>query len=633
MLKNNVFKMRLKYQFIILFSFLYAYCSFAQVSELDLQLAQKYYIDAEYEKAILYYNKIAEEPNYKLKIYNNYYSSFIELKQLKNAEKLCKDIIKDFPNKLNTVVDLGLVYGLNNKLEKKSQILDKAIKQISDQTLYNDALDLGLAFEKIGDTDRALLTYLKFEASSKRNIFSFHSKTALLYNKKGEISKMINTFFEMLDQSDNFLNTVQNGLINSIDFQNNLNEKEILRKFIIKKIQSESQKTIYIELLSWFYMTNNDYENAFTQIKSLDKKLNKNGSKVLELGNISLNNKNYNIAVKSYQYVIENSSILENKLEAKNKKLLAIKIKLLTGNHILVEELKELKSNYIITLSQLDISNNTFNNSIRKYNLLVDLSEIEAYYLDDVSAAKQHLNTAILIPRLKEKLKAEAKLKLADILVLEDNIWEASLKYLQIEKQFKDDQLGHLAKFKNAQVYYFSGEYDWCQSQLDVLKASTSKLIANDALELSVLISDNFNMDTSEIAMKLFSYADMLSAQQQYSQAIILYDSVLNNFENHSLNDEILFRKAKIYLKQNNYSQAIINLLEIEKKFPNSILLDNSLFLAGCIYQENIKDLDSAKKYFKTILFEHQGSLYTAEARKRFRKLAGSTNEKIIKNS
>ena len=115
---------------------------------------------------------------------------------------------------------------------------------------------------------------------------------------------MINTFFEMLDQSDNFLNTVQNGLINSIDFQNNLKEKEILRKFIIKKIQSESKKTIYIELLSWFYMANNDFENAFTQIKSLDKMLNINGTKVLELGNISLNNKNYNIAVKSYQYVI-----------------------------------------------------------------------------------------------------------------------------------------------------------------------------------------------------------------------------------------------------------------------------------------------------------------------------------------
>ena len=95
-------------------------------------------------------------------------------------------------------------------------------------------------------------------------------------------------------------------------------------------------------------------------------------------------------------------------------------------------------------------------------------------------------------------------MKLANILVLEDKIWEASLMYLQIEKQFKDDQLGHLAKFKNAQVYYFSGEYDWCQAQLKVLKASTSKLIANDALELSVLISDNYNMDTSELPWNYF---------------------------------------------------------------------------------------------------------------------------------
>jgi len=234
---------------------------------------------------------------------------------------------------------------------------------------------------------------------------------------------------------------------------------------------------------------------------------------------------------------------------------------------------------------------------------------------------------------LKAKLKAQAKLKLADILVLEDNIWEASLMYKQIEKEFKSDAIGHLAKFKNAQVYYFSGEYDWCQAQLDVLKASTSKLIANDALELSVLISDNYNMDTSETAMKMFSLADMLSAQQQYPSALELYDSILNNFKNHSLNDEIIFRKAKIGLKQHQYQEAITNLEILVNDYPSSILLDNSLFLIGCVYQENIKDKDQAKKYFKTLLFEHPGSLYISEARKRFRKLAGQTNEKILKNS
>ena len=205
--------------------------------------------------------------------------------------------------------------------------------------------------------------------------------------------------------------------------------------------------------------------------------------------------------------------------------------------------------------------------------------------------------------------------------------------YMQIEKEFKNDPLGHLAKFKNAQVYYFSGEYDWCQAQLDVLKASTSKLIANDALELSVLITDNYNMDTSETAMKLFSYADMLSAQLQYEEAIILYDSVLNNFKNHTLNDEIIFRKAKIKLKQHFYTEAVKYLENLEINYPNSILLDNSLYLMGCIYQEKIKNLDLAKKYFKTLLFNHPGSLYITDSRKRFRKIAGSTNTEIQKNS
>jgi len=131
----------------------------------------------------------------------------------------------------------------------------------------------------------------------------------------------------------------------------------------------------------------------------------------------------------------------------------------------------------------------------------------------------------------------------------------------------------------------------------------------------------------------MFSLADMLSAQQQYSSALELYDSILNNFKNHSLNDEIIFRKAKIGLKQHQYQEAITNLEILVNDYPSSILLDNSLFLIGCVYQENIKDKDQAKKYFKTLLFEHPGSLYISEARKRFRKLAGQTNEKILKNS
>ena len=625
--------MRFKYLFVVLFSNIFSLSFFSQVSNLDLQLAKKYYLDNDYEKAVLYYEKIFKESEYRLKIYENYKSAFIDLNKLKEAEKLSKILIKEHPKKLKFLVDLGVVYGLEDRADKKIQVFKKAIEQINKETSYDDAFDLGLAFEKIGNSEKALEVYLNFESKSFKNPFAFHSKIALIYNKNGQTNEMINTFFEMLDFNSNFLRNVQNGIVNSIDFQNNLKEKEILRQTILQKIQASPNNIVYIELLAWFYMLNNDYENAYTQIKALDKKLNKNGEKLLELGNTALNNQDFIVAIKCYEDVVSKSNSLEFKFEAKNKKLLALKSKILYGNKIIPKELKELKANYLLILSQLNNSKNVYNNNFRKYNLLLDLSDIEAFYLSDVSSAKEHLNIAIQIPRLKEKQKANAKLKLADILVLEDNIWEASLMYLQIEKQFKDDQLGHLAKFKNAQVYYFSGEYDWCQAQLKVLKASTSKLIANDALELSVLITDNYNMDTSEVAMKLFSYADMLSFQQQFIKANTLYDSILNNFKNHSLNDEIIFRKAKIDLKQHNYQKAIAHFKFLVDKYPNSILLDNSLFLIASIYQEKIKDFDQAKKYFKTILFEHKGSLYAAESRKRFRKLAGNTNEKIEKDS
>jgi tetratricopeptide (TPR) repeat protein len=625
--------MRFKFFFIVVFSIVSVSSFFSQVSTIDFQLAKKYYLDSDYEKAALYYEKIFNESEHRLKIYENYKSTFIELNKFKEAEKLIKTIIKENPNKLKFLVDLGVIYGLVDRSDKKNQVFEKAIEQINKETSYDNAFDLGLAFEKTGNLEKAIEVYLNFESKNLLNPFAFHSKTALIYNKTGQTNKMINTFFEMLDFNNKFLQNVQNGLVNSIDFQNNLKEKEILRQSIIEKIQANPKKIVYIELLAWFYMLNNDYENAYTQIKALDKKLNKNGSKLLELGNTALNNQDFKVAIKCFDDVVLKSNSLEYKFEAKNKKLFALKSKILYGNQIIQEELEELKANYLLILSQLNNSKNVYNNSLRKYNLLLDLSEIEAFYLGDISSAKQHLNNAILIPRLKEKQKGNAKLKLANILVLEDNIWEASLMYLQIEKQFKDDQLGHLAKFKNAQVYYFSGEYDWCQAQLKVLKASTSKLIANDALELSVLISDNYNMDTSEVAMKLFSYADMLTFQQQFSKANILYDSILKNFKNHSLNDEIIFRKAKIDLKQHNYQKAVEHFKLLVDNYPNSILLDNSLFLIASIYEEKIKDFDQAKKYFKTILFDHKGSLYAAESRKRFRKLAGNTNEKIEKDS
>ena len=612
--------------------FLHSQSWITQENDLDLKLANSYYVKGEYEKALMYYEKITENKNSLKLVYNYYKNSLIELKKFKSAEKLCKDYIKNSPEKLSLFVDLGVIYGLSGNETKKNQQLDKAINEINSKSSFENISDLGLSFEKNNDLDRALLAYKTGESFNKANPYAFHDKIAFIYNKQGSTEAMINTFLELLDQSELFLSSVQSGISRSIDFEFQLKEKEILRKLLLRKVQTNPQAVVYVKLLAWYYLTNNDYDNAYVQIKAIDKKLKKDGEELMNLGETSLNNYNFNIALKCFDEVIKNTESNERRFKAENLRLKSLKDKITYKNQASEDEVNELRNDYLQTLDQLNKLSDKFSISIRKFELLKELSVLEAYYLNDIKDAKLHTKQAMGIKEVKEKDLATLKLQFADFLVLEGNIWEASLMYMQVEKQFKNDPIGHIAKFKNAEVYYFSGEFDWCQAQLEVLKASTSKLIANDALELSVLITDNFNMDTSEHAMKLFASADMLKSQFKYDESIYVYDSILNKFKNHSLCDDILLRKAKVYVKMNLYDSAVNSLKILVQEYSSSILIDNALFLLGDIYENNFKDDPIAISYYKKILFDFPGSIYVTDARKRFRKLSGLTNENIKKD-
>ena len=445
---------------------------------------------------------------------------------------------------------------------------------------------------------------------------------------------MINLYLDLLEENENYLLMVQSGLSNQIDFETQLAEKELIRKTLLKKIQANSKNVVYVKLLIWYYLLNQDFNGAYQQVLALDRKLNKDGLEVLNLGKTALNNQSFEIALNCFDYVINNSKSDEKKYTGETLKLKTLKQKLLFNQIYNSQELLALKSSYLKTLYKLDKNANVIRKvTERKYEVLLDLAELEAYYLNDIDEAKKHLKKMLNLNGISQLKKGKVNMLLADLFVLENKIWEASLLYLKVEKQFKEDPLGHQAKFNNAKVYYYAGEFDWCQAQLDVLKASTSKLIANDALALSVLITDNYNMDTSEVAMKLFAKGDMYVAQKKYDEALRIYDSIYNQFQNHSLNDDILFRKAQLFKTQQRQNKAIDVLKQLEEEFPGSIILDKALFNIAQLYENDLTDFESAKKYYRKILFDHPSSLYVIDARKRFRKLSGKTNQNINKSS
>jgi tetratricopeptide (TPR) repeat protein len=340
----------------------------------------------------------------------------------------------------------------------------------------------------------------------------------------------------------------------------------------------------------------------------------------MEIGAICVENNDYETARKAFKYIINIGEENPFYYKAENALLNTRFLEITTLRNYSQLELDETISDYQTTLQRVGWKRSSL-------PLIVELSQIQAFYANRIDTAIANLNTALQLVGLTDIQQAEIKILLADIYVLKGEVWEASLLYMQVNNFWKEEPIGHEAKFKNAKIFYYDGAFDYAQSQLSVLKASTSKLIANDAMNLSILITDNFGLDSNFEAMNWFAKADLCIEQHKYDEAFEYFDSINRIFPDHSLGDEILFRKAKAKQFQGNWNDAITFLEKIIEFYPTDILADDALFQIGDIYETRIHNTEKASEYYKKILFDYPGSLFAVEARKRFRVIRGDVIE------
>jgi len=291
-------------------------------------------------------------------------------------------------------------------------------------------------------------------------------------------------------------------------------------------------------------------------------------------------------------------------------------LKLVEGFTYTQEDLKILESEYEKFLTEFGRNQNSG-------KIIFELAELEAFYINDLDKAIELLDELIGMPGVRRHLLAEAKLSLGDYYLMTSEIWESTLLYSQVDKEYKDDILGQTARFKNAKLSYFKGDFEWAQTQFSVLKGSTSKLIANDALDLSVFILDNLALDTVLMPMELYSKAELLIFQNRFDEAFVVMDTIISSFPRHSLQDDIYYSKARIYTKQRNYTKAAELYQAVVDEFPKSIRVDNSLFALAELYEIHLGDKDKARKLYEQIIFDYSNSTFVVEARKRFRVLNG----------
>lgn len=608
--KSRIFNIVMKKLLLLISLFTFAFSSTYAQAGRDETLAASYLQNGEYDKAAELYQALWEKSNYDLAYYQPLYKSLISQKKFSDLEKVVKKQIKRYEGVQQYVVDLGYMYSQIPDAAKAKEQYDKALKDLKPNEIAVRAL--AGAFESYRLWDYVIATYEKGSKAIPGGIY-YSIELANAYMLKGDIANSVKNYLTYIEAYPEKIQGVKNIMQTSPAGEALLGEMETQ---LYVKVQKAPNNEDYIDLLTWVYIQNKDFEGALTQMKALDRRKNENGFRVLNIARMAQSEGFYNDAINGYQYVVNKG--VENSMyfAARTELLNCRKEKIAKDINYTQADLLALKADY-----QSFINDN--GKGIRTAQSMKELAELFGFYLHDIDSATAICLELIALPGVQPLLKNQAKLSLGDFYLIAGDIWESTLLYSQVDKDEKDSPLGEEARFRNAKLAYYRGDFEWAQTQLSALKSSTSELISNDAINLSVFIIDNLGMDTIEIPMQMYAKAELLMYQNKNDQALGTLDTITYLFPGHALYDDIAYTKAKIFVARKEFDRAVPLLEEIIKTYKTDLKGDDATFLLAEINERHINNKDKAKELYQSIITDYNSSILVIEARKRFRVLRG----------
>jgi predicted Zn-dependent protease len=587
--------------------------AFAQKGR-DETLAVSYYQNGEYDKAAELYQSLWEKSNYAPQFYTPLFSTYIILKKFDEAEKVVKKEIKKYAQVPQYQIDLGYLYKSKGDLTKSKEVYEKVIKNI--KASESDIREIAIAFKTYRESDYEIATYQKGEKIFKGNL-DFSYELAQAYFNKGDNVNAARFYIDNIEKSPSNTQQIKNLLQTTRDADKLLAEMETQ---LYTRIQEKPDNDDYIDFLTWIYIQNKDFEGALVQMKALDKRKSEDGYRVLTIARMAQTEGFYDDAINGFDYVVKRVPKSSLYFQARTDLLNCRKEKIAKTINYTQEDLLGLKADYLSFIAENGKTTLTAQS-------IKELADLEGFYLHDIPAAISDCETVINMPGVPPQLRDQTKLSLGDFYLMSGDVWESTLLYSQVDKEEKDAPLGEEARFRNAKLSYYKGDFDWAQEQLKVLKASTSELTSNDAINLSAFIIDNLGMDTDTKAMSMYASAELLLFQNKDQEAETKLDSILKLYPGHALFDDIEYTKAEIYVRKREFTRALPLLEDIIKNYGKDIKADDATFLLAQINEKELHNTEKAKELYKSIITDYSNSLLVIEARKRYRALRGDKLE------
>ncbi len=603
----------------------------------DIQLANEYLLKGDKKKALEMFKELAKQEANHPYIYNNYFNLLLDVSAFDEAQKFLQKLSKKDPLNIQYNLDHGLIFVRSGELSKADRYYKdlisenksnaQRIKMMSDFFMARSLVDYGI--QALSDSRQAL-----------GNPYLFCLELAMLHRIKGNQDKMVQEYLSYVTQSSaniQYVKNVMQALLTKPE------ELESLEKLLYEKIQAHPDVEVYSDLLIWVTMQQKNFYASFIQARAYDKRYRREGEKSMEVARVALDNEDYDNALKVYRYVIREFPNTQTYLlarlglirtrEARVKKSFPVNK---DSVQILIDDYRDFTNQYPDNVNSLEAA--------RSEALLF------ANYLDQKDSAIHIISKLLLNPRTSLHLKSKAKLDLGDIYLLKGEPWESTLLYSQVEKVQKENPIGYEAKLKNAKLSYYKGDFRLAQEHLDILKQATTREIANDALDLSMRIKENIAFDSVGEALKQYASIELLLYQNKNEEALKQIEllkegrvqkspnvktggAILSNqtdstlsISNQTILDDVYWLEANIRMRQGEFEKSIGLLEKIIQDYGDDILADDAYFLRAEIYERQLSQKDKAMEIYREFLNKYPGSVYAAEARKRYRSLRGDFN-------
>jgi tetratricopeptide (TPR) repeat protein len=633
---------------IVLTCGILGFSSFGQDLQ-EIQIANEYVLKGQKDKALALYEELAKKNENIVLIHSNYLNLLLDVSNYKQAESYVERLIRR-DDKISYRLDLGIVYVRSGDIVKADKYFKSTIKAQGDDVYKLKTISDYLASRNLVDYSIQALLQAR-QASGNTSLYTL--ELANLYRISGQRDQMVAEYLDYVTQTPSNISYIKNLMQILLTKPEEL---ESLEKLLYECVQKNQNSEVYADLLIWVNLQQKNFYGAFIQARAYDKRFKKEQSKTLEIAQIALNNGDFDNADKSFSFVIKEYANTVNELPAKLGLIQSREAKVKKSYPVNRDSVQYLIAEY-----------NSFRNSYpdhpNAYEAILSQSLLYAYYLDQKDSAVNSLTRLINNNKVSPTMKAKAKIELGDIYLLKEESWEATLLYSQVEKTQRETPLGYEAKLRNARLSYFKGDFLLAQEHLDILKQATSREIANDAMKLSMLIKENTIYDTTGAALREFASIELLLAQNKNNLALQrlqnfkvtrkvkmsrqealsknLYapdksvsnvDSVFVDVEMDfsTIQDDVYWLEANLLLKKGDFVESIATLEKIITEFGEDILSDDAYFLEGEIYEQQLKNNNKAMEIYREFLDRYPGSVYAAEARKRYRHLRGDFNEPEI---